>query len=158
MELFSAHRLDQACAMSAGDKMADSKRAQASLDRRAIGVLGEELRAHYASMSRSMPLALMELLQKLRNAPADHDGPALRPLNLPPVFPLEAEGCFDPASLELLSTAFADAWPSLQELGVPNVTPEQFAQRLIGLALHGERDPFRMGAKALVSFIADSGA
>ena len=135
--------------------MADPKRAQASLDRRAIGMLGEELRAHYASVSRSMPLALMELLQQLRNAPADNDGPALRPLNPPPAFPLVAEGCFDPGSLELLSIAFADSWPSLQQLGVSNVTPEQFAGRLISLASHGERDPFRMGAKALVSFIAD---
>ena len=136
--------------------MADPYRAQASLDRRAIGVLGEELRAHYASQSRSMPSALMELLQQLRNAPADKEGPALRPLNPPPAFPLVAEGCFDPGSLELLSIAFADAWPSLQELGVSSVTPEQFARRLISLASQGERDPFRMGAKVLVSFIADN--
>ena len=76
------HRLDMGmCHRPQGHHMAETKRAPASLDRRAIRVLGGELRAHYASLSRSMPLALMELLQQLRNTPADNEGPALRPSN-----------------------------------------------------------------------------
>ena len=135
--------------------MDQPNKVQASLDPYSLTLLGEELRSHYASTSHHMPPALMQLVQQLRNAPTDDSGPALRPLHPPPAFPLEAEGCFDPSSLKMLNLAFADSWPTLQQLGVLNVTPEQFARRLISLASQGEHEPFRMGAKALVSFIAE---
>lgn len=125
---------------------------------RALKVLGEELRSAYASGSINIPLSLVELLQQLRRASTDSAGPVTTSQNESPTYPFEAEGCFDPSVVQVLSVAFAEAWPTLQDLKISDLTNEEFAQRLIKLAAQGERDPSRMGARAIVAVIAERGS
>ena len=57
----------------------------------------------------------------------------------------------DPETVETLSEAYEKARKSLHDTGQPQIVNEIIAQRIIALALKGERDPNRLCAGALIA-------
>jgi hypothetical protein len=57
----------------------------------------------------------------------------------------------DPETVKTLSEAYEKACKSLHDTGQPQIVNEIIAQRIIALALKGERDPDRLCAGALIA-------
>jgi len=62
-----------------------------------------------------------------------------------------ADGEFDPATVELLASAYEIARKSLHDKGQPPLVQEIIADRIIEAAKNGERDPEKLCEKALTA-------
>ena len=72
------------------------------------------------------------------------------------IIPLLANTSFDPEAVDILSSAFDDAWASLKASGSSFARPayergarEILAKRIIEMAQRGERDRAKLAASAL---------
>jgi hypothetical protein len=61
-----------------------------------------------------------------------------------------AGGCFDAATIKLLSTVLEEAWEALPTSRKQTVLKSELAERLLAAAEMGERDPERLRAIALM--------
>lgn len=51
---------------------------------------------------------------------------------------------FDPRTLEVLETAFDEAWLTLKAIGNTSIKPDELTRAMLRLAMEGERDPARL--------------
>jgi hypothetical protein len=77
----------------------------------------------------------------------------------------DGDGCFDPETVIILSTAYDEAWRSLQKSGTyftssreAEAARERLAQRIIENAKGGERDPCRLRDDALLDLTRSTGS
>jgi hypothetical protein len=73
---------------------------------------------------------------------------------------VEPETAFDPETIQLLASAFEDAWTRLQKSGSRFARPgysrgmrEVIAKHIIEMAQQGEKDPHKLAADT-ISFVA----
>jgi hypothetical protein len=76
--------------------------------------------------------------------------------------PLLPQSVFDPEIIEILVTAYEDAWEKIEQSGSTFASPryrraaqEIVAKRIIEMAQHGEREPIRLADDA-VAYLARS--
>jgi len=60
---------------------------------------------------------------------------------------------FDPETIELLRCVLDEAWASLRPAEQAHSSRSLLAQRILKLAATGERDPYRLRARALTEIV-----
>jgi hypothetical protein len=76
-----------------------------------------------------------------------------------PIVPLLAQSAFDPDLIEILVSAYEDAWQKVEKSGTTFASPrdrraaqEIVAKRIIEMAQRGEREPTQLAEDAVAYF------
>jgi hypothetical protein len=64
-------------------------------------------------------------------------------------------GSYDPETIALLRNVLDAAWHSLSSEHQARTTKSHLAERVLKLAARGERDPTRLGVRAIVEVVPD---
>jgi hypothetical protein len=127
---------------------------EVGLDPNVQMVLGATLRGSYDDIVKSVPHRLLVLLQELRGKIS-----SLRSRNSAgqnaDIRDYFGSTSFGPDTLEVLESAFQEAWSTLKEIGNETITRKELARKTLALAGEGELHPSRLCSRTLVTLLAN---